>query len=62
DAHYQQKQQFSGGAITSFVSGLDIYMGKWNWSTSYHLPLKQNMAQNLVHLNGQFSTGLTYIF
>ncbi|MFZ4057992.1 MAG: transporter, partial [Ferruginibacter sp.] len=39
DAHYQQKQQFSGGRITSFISGIDVYMGKWNWSTSYHLPL-----------------------
>ncbi len=62
DHHGEEKQNFSGGAITNLVAGTEIYSGKWALGASWFHPLKQNLSKGLVTMKSQITVNLAYVF
>lgn len=59
DKHGEEAQNFSGGNITFFSAGLEVYRGKINVGATYNHPLNQNMFKGLVKNNNQFSVNVS---
>ncbi len=62
DTHYSDKQHFSGGNITFFTAGLELYTGRINVGCTYNDPLSQQLSRGYVKAKSQFSVTFNYMF
>lgn len=62
DTHFEEKQNYSGGHVTLFTAGMEVYRGHFNIGATYQHPLNQMQSQGLVVSGDQVSVNLTYLF
>ena len=62
DRHYDEKQNFSGGNITTFTAGVELYIKKINIGITYNQPLSQDLSKSFVKMNRQLSASINFMF
>jgi len=62
DTHGDEIQDFSGGNITYFTAGLEIYASKVTLGATFNHPVSQNMFKGLVQTGNNFSANASFMF
>lgn len=62
DNHRGEKQNFSGGYATQWVTGTELYAGKWTLGASWFHPLRQQLSNGLVKMKSQVTVNMAYVF
>lgn len=62
DKHGDEVQNISGGNITYFSAGLEIYAGRIVLGGTFNHPLSQNMFKGLVQTGNNFSVNASIMF
>jgi hypothetical protein len=62
DIHGDEVQNISGGNVTYFAAGLEVYGGRLNVGATFNHPLSQNMFKDLVQTTNNFSINASIMF
>lgn len=62
DVSARTADEFSGGSILHFTSGVDLNIKQFNLGLNYQLPLQQSLSNGMTKANAKFSLSLGFLF